>query len=401
VVHRAYTGLGAPAVIQGGVPSTGGDAPVSYNWIDADHNWYYSTDLTPDKYATSASAKAKKAEGGKVDTVKADAVNTYGYTGRPMSALLNDKRVETIAHEAAAGDVNYADETKVGTGDYQYYWDIGGDMNAQPALGVYASGRLAVYAVINGALWYNAEAAGNPQPTVGGWRSLGGTNLTGTPAIMANGTTGARIFAATTSGAIQTATLTGTTLSDWTSLGGTGLTDPNVITLNSGLGFVSAKATDGSIAYLEQTASGWPTSWGTISGVTAQGNPSAAVGSADGKVDVAIRGTDNLIYVAQESAPASGVFGGWVQVSDPSNASTVATSDPTAVGYKVTSGQSFAVVFQNADTVTDGPYGIYFRPGTVFTPPAASVSRTAKARAGVVYKSLGKSTASKMVAGAK
>jgi len=377
VVHRPFTSKQPVAVIQGGLTPAGATAPVSYNWITGTHQWETLTVYDADPYQHDPNAPEPYV-----------ITNGYGYTGRPVAALLADKRVQVIAHDAAAGDVHYSDESATGTGDYPDFNDIGGAMNAQPTVGAYAPGQLAVYAIINGALWYDREAAGNAQAPIGGWRSLGGTGLTGVPASVPNGS-GAQIFATTAAGQIQTATLNGTTLGDWTSLGGTGLGDPDVVPLKGDKAFVTARAGDGSVVVKEQKADGtWPADWTTIAGVTAAGNPSAVIGSADGKLDVSIRGTDSQIYVAQETAPASGQFSGWVQISDPTGAAP--QSDPTAFAYNVPSGQSFAVVFQTADTDTNGPYEIYFPANWTATPPAASVARAATARAGLHHKAIGK-----------
>jgi hypothetical protein len=396
VVNRPFTTEQPVAVIQGGSPAAGGTAPVTYNWVGVDHQWYGFTDTNPDPFPPSASAASKNAK----QSAAPAATLPYGYTGRPEMALLADKRVQVVMHEAQAGDVQYSDETATGAGQFPFYNDIGGAMTAQPTVGTYRPGQLAIYAIINGALWYDPETVGNVEAPIAGWRSLGGTGLTGIPAITPNGA-GAQIFAATTAGQIQTATLNINTLSTWTTLGGTGLGNPDVVGLKGDKTFVTARAADGSVVYKEQSTDGtWPADWTTIAGVTAAGNPSAVIGSADGTLDVAIRGTDSQIYVAQETAPASGQFGGWVQVTDPAT-DPAALSDPTSVGYNVPSGQSFAVVYQTAATDTNGPWGLYFRPSTVFSAPAKSVSRAATARVGVLHKAIGKPAKNAKVAGKK
>jgi hypothetical protein len=384
VVSRPYTIDQPVAVIQGGPTPAGGTAPVAYNWIGADHQWYSYTDTNPDKFPPTAGSVTKTDKG--ADAVAAASVDNW--TGRPEVALLNDKRIEVVVHDADAGDVQYSDEATAGTGNYPYYYDLGGAMNAQPTVGTFAPGQLAVYAIINGALWYDRETAGNAEPAIGGWRTLGGTTLTGIPAIVPNGS-GAQIFAATTAGEIQTATLNGTTLSSWTSLGGTGLSDPDVVPLKGDKAFVTTRASDGSVVYKEQQADGtWPADWSTIAGVTAAGSPSAVIGSADGTLDVVIRDAGGLIYGAQETAASSGLFSGWALISQ--SGDPAAVSDPTAFALNVPSGQSFGLAYQDADTDNSGPYVISFKSSFTVNAKASSVSRTATARAGLVHQATGK-----------
>ena len=382
VVHRAFTSKQPVAVIQGAKTPAGGTAPVSYSWIDSTNELTTVTDYNPDVIQPDPSAPAPSG------TVTVG----YGYTGRPVAALLGDSRIQVVGHEAAAGDVQYYDETDHGTGTYGDIFDLSAAMASQPTVGAYASARLAFYANINGALWFAPQGPGDFYSPIGLWRSLGGTGLTGVPASVLTAAGTARIFSANSAGQIQTAVLSGSTLGDWSNLGGTGLGDPNVLALPGNLALVSAKAGDGTIVYKKQNADGtFPADWTTIAGVTAAGNPSAVIGSADGRIDIAVRGTDSLIYVAQETAPSSGQFGGWTLISDPTtDPRTVAQSDPTAFAYNVPSGQSFAVVFQNTNTDADGPFGIYFNPGWTATPPAATVSRAAKARTGLHFQAVSK-----------
>jgi hypothetical protein len=58
----------------------------------------------------------------------------------------------------------------------------------------------------------------------------------------------------------------------------------------------------------------------------------------------------------------------------------VTAGDPTAFALDVPSGQSFGVVFPDADSEMNGPYGIYFPSDWSATPPP--VTRVAKAGPG-------------------
>ena len=342
--HRAFTAKQPISAVQGVAPPGGTVAPFYYSYISADNQLTLLTDLDPDPYSTNPTPP---------EPVFRQTAN-FGYTGRTSSAKLADGRVQVISHDAAAGDTVYADEESRGTGDYTTVWDIGGAFAAQPSVGPVATdGRLAGYAVIGGALWYAPEVVNNTTTPYGAWRTLGGSGLTGTPVSVLT-STGVRIFALTTSGTVQTATLSGSTLSDWISLGGTGLNGtPSVVVGPGNAVSVFVRSGDGTIVTKKQNADGsFPAAWTTVGDFAVAGSPSAVLNVYPGQIAVAVRGTDSLIYFAYETAPGSGVFSSWTLVSDPENhPESIAASDPTAFNYTVPSGPSFGITFQSTDDV--------------------------------------------------
>jgi hypothetical protein len=338
--HRAFTADQPVTVMQGSAATTGGVAPFYYSWIDAQNQLNMLTDFNPDPNTTTDQD---------YDWVY---VPGYGYTGRTYEGPLQNGRVQVVSHDAAAGDAVLLDESTKGTADWGYLYDIGGGTAAQPTVGpLSTNGSLATYAVVGGALWYAPQTVNDAQAPYGAWRSLGGTTLTGTPVIVKTAT-GVRVFALTTAGHVQTATLTGSTLSDWTDLGGTGLNGTlSVVAGPSGALSIFARSTGGTIVTQKQSSTGaFPGTWTTVGDFAAAGSPAAVLNTYPGQIAVAIRGTDNLIYMAYETGPDTGAYSDWIQVSEPdTDPATIAASDPTAFSYDVPSGSSFGLVFQSTD----------------------------------------------------
>lgn len=364
-VHRAFTSKQPISVVQGTPPTGAVVAPVYYSWISAGNQLTILTDPNPDPYNTDPNPP---------EPVIAQ-TSGFGYTGRAQTTVLQNGRVQVVSHDAAAGDVVLADEVTAGTGDYTTVFDIGGAMAAQPAVGQLApDGRLATFAVIGGALWYATQSVNNPQTPYGAWRSLGGSGLTGTPAI-AQTRDGAQIFVLNTAGQLLTAQLAGNTLSDWTNLGGTGLSGAPSVVIRPGYTYeIFVRSGDGTIVTKKQNIDGtYPAAWTPIGGAAVAGSPSAVMDPWRGRIAVAVRGTDNLIYYSFESGQNTAQYSDWILVSDPTNhPETVAASDPTAFPYDVPSGPSFGITFQSTDNV-DLPVLITFASGK-----SAATAKSAK-----------------------
>ncbi len=363
-VRRPFTSKQPVSVVQGVAPAAGGVAPVNYSYIRADNQLQIITDRNPDPENTNPNPPAPVF----VET------SNFGYFGRTQSALLADGTVQVVAHDAAAGDVVIADETTAGTGEYGDIFDIGGAFSGQPEVGPYTADRLATYAIINNELWYSPQAVNNTQPAYGAWRNLGGTGLTGTPVVVQT-RTGAQIYALTSGGQLATATLEDGSLSDWTDLGGTGFTTIPTAVVNPGYtSSVFIRSADGTVVTKKQNADKtFPAEWSPLPVLPIVGSPSAVLDWLPGRIAVAARGTDNLIYLSYELAQNTGEFSDWFAVSDPVEyPGSVAASDPTAFTYDVPSGASFGIAFQSADD-SDLPF--------VFTFESSQTAAGAKAKA--------------------
>jgi hypothetical protein len=337
--HKAFTSRQPVSVVQGTAAGTG-TAPVYYSWIAANHQLTIYTDRDPDPHSTDPAPP---------DPVLVQSAD-FGYTGRTSAAVLHNGEVQQAAHDAAAGDLVLADEAGKGTGVFGDLADIGGAFNGQPTVGVLspADGSLAAYAVIGGALWYAPETVDNAQPPYGAWRSLGGTGLVGTP-VAVQTATGARIFAVNSDHQLLTAALESGTLSDWLNLGGYVSGTP-AVTVRPGYTYdVWARTSTGAVAMLRQDGDGtWPQTWATLPGVTAAGSPSAVFEEGGGRHAIAVRGTDNQIYLTYETAQSTGQYVAWLQVTDPADPAQTPGGDPTAFPYSVPSGDSFGIAFPSA-----------------------------------------------------
>jgi hypothetical protein len=363
--HKAFSSKQPVSVVQGAAPTGAATAPVYYSWIDTHHQLTIYTDRDPDPHSTDPNPPAPV-------LVQSD---NFGYTGRTSAAVLHNGEVQQVAHDAAAGDVNLADEVGKGTGVFGDIPDIGGAFNGQPTVGVLSpiDGTLAVYAVIGGALWYAPETVDNAQTPYGAWRSLGGTGLVGTPVAVLT-PTGARIFAVNSDHQLLTAALESGTLSDWLNLGGYVSGTP-AVTVRPGYTYdVWARTSTGTVAMLRQDGEGiWPQTWTTLPGVTAAGSPSAAFEDGGGRHVITVRGTDNQIYLTYETAQSTGQYVAWLQVTDPADPAQTAGGDPTAFPYSVPSGDSFGVAFPSASE--DAPLVVTFDSNSY---PAGTRSKVAQ-----------------------
>jgi hypothetical protein len=351
----------AVVAVQGAKPAGGGTAPVSYSWFNDDNQWETLTDFNPDRLDPDPTAPAPS-----ITTTMpwpdytGPRNSDTGYAGHPVSALLADKRVEIIAHESATGDVHVRDEKAAGTGGYGSPYDLGGTTDAQPTLAVFAPGRLALYEIAGGALWVDPEATNNPQAPIGGWRSLGGSGLTGDPSVVANGS-GARIFAADTRGTIMTATLTGTTLSGWTDLGGSSLGDPEALAQPNNRVLVATSAPDSNVVYKQMAANGtWSADWTPIIGCNATGKTSAVL-LPDGRTVLAVQGA-HAIFMSVETAAGSGTFS-WFEQFGAVNVVSSTISDPTLFPVDLPSGRTIGIVYR-PEAFDDSPIAYMFDPNT-------------------------------------
>jgi hypothetical protein len=352
-VARPFTRKQPVAVLQGTASAAGGTAPVSYSWISADNQLTVLTDNNPDPESTNPNPP----DPGYVQTANS------GYTGRAQLAKLQDGRTQVLAHDAAAGDTVLANELNKGTGEYDYLYDIGGAFAGQPVLGQLGpNGALVTFAVISGQLWYAPQTVNNAQAPYGAWRNLGGTNLTGTPALVRTAT-GVRIFSLNTAGELWSAVFASGQLSDWDFFTGN-LTNVAVAGKPGNDSVLFGRTTAGQIVAKPQNPDGsYSSELLPLTGLTAAGAPSAAYDAGTGRVAVTARDAQGQVWVAYETGPDTTQFSNWVLVSDPESTETLAGGDPTAFGYDVPSGASFGVAWPSASADIDFPIVAVFPSG--------------------------------------
>jgi hypothetical protein len=295
--------------------------PLMFSWTDTDGRLYVGT--YPDLKGIHPDAPA-------------NVVWTTPNTGGPPQAgIFADGRFRVVAHSLADGDFRSIDEGVPGSGTIAQAVDIGGGTAGKAALGPISPGRLGVYTVIGGQLWYapdpEASSWGLPK---GAWRSLGGVGLVGKPTVIPTAT-GARIFVLTASATMVTATLEGTTLSDWTNLGGGGLTgNPSAVAVAGNLAQVFVANTAGTIQSKRQNFDGtFPTDWTILAtpGFGVKGSPSAAVEEVHGHIALAVRDLGFNLYATY--LDATGGFGSWQKVGSTTSTVGFAQSDPTVFSW--------------------------------------------------------------------
>jgi hypothetical protein len=368
-VSRPFSAERPIAVLQGGTPAGAAEAPVHFSWIDSTHQLNMLTDFAFDP-----------SSGTQQDPNWVGTQGLYGFTGPTSSATLADGRVQVVAHDAATGDAFVTDEDAVGSGNYPFLDDIGGTSAVSPTVGLSntTTKTLAVFTIVNGALWVAPEQVGDTLPAIGAWRNLGGSGLVGTP-VTAQTRTGTQVFVLNTAGQLQTATYDDNkTLSGWVNLGGTGLTGTPAVTVITGYRhFVFSNTTTGTIVYKEQNADGsWPADWQSTSGLTAVGSPSAVMQPWGGTATVATRDAAGNVYYAAETANASGVISDWHELSDPTDVASQTNSDPTLFAYQAPSGLDFGVAFSTKDPGAEVPYYYYFTPNTTYPIPASAAAKS-------------------------
>jgi hypothetical protein len=267
------------------------------------------------------------------------------YSGPPALAKQANGRLELAAQH---GDSNVWSALQAsGSTTWGAWANNGGSMASPPVVGVQTDGSLVLFAVDgSGELWDLPQAGANG--AFGSWHPLGVTGLTGSLGL-ATVQTGLALVALDTSGALRTATLsTANTLSAWTSLGGSGLTGTPAVVVYPGYRLrVFARGGDGVIVTKAQDASGvWPADFSSVGTLAVAGSPSAVLSPASGKTEIVARGSDGNVYSTGETTQGSGVWRDWVGVLVGSD---TAATDPTAFDFNPGTGLAWAFVIRNAD----------------------------------------------------
>jgi hypothetical protein len=231
---------------------------------------------------------------------------------------------------------------------------LGGALASAPAAVRLSDGTPAVFGLdADGALWVRQYEGTAGDLDLLPWRKLGGSGLTGELTTVVGLDRQVSIFALDADGTPVTASYVDGTLSAWTELGGTGFTaTPAVVTLPGPVQRAFARAADGQILTQAQSSAGaWPGTWAPVGTFTSAGPPAAVLDPPTGRLTVVARGTDNEIYKVFETATGTGTWGDWKlinddQISDPS------VTDPTIALYANAAGQTYLIVFRNANDAT-------------------------------------------------
>jgi hypothetical protein len=274
-------------------------------------------------------------------------VSDSAVIGQPGMSALSDGRVQVTVQDNDSGIWSIA-QTEVASATWGGWSYLGGSMSSTPTQVTLADNTTVVFAVdSDGSLWHY-----RPASNMGPWRNLGDQDLVG-PVTTASMQQGVQLFARDMTGAIRTALYANDgSMSAWTSLGGTGITDRPAVVVYPGPRLrVFVRAADGSVqTKLQEVDGSWPADWSTVGTFTAAGAPAAILDPVLGRTAVVARGVDNEMYRVFEAGQGTGTWSDWgrvdTEVSDP------AATDPTVVPFTNGSGQSWAIVYRNANDAT-------------------------------------------------
>ncbi|HXM55557.1 MAG TPA: hypothetical protein VOB72_09210, partial [Candidatus Dormibacteraeota bacterium] len=255
------------------------------------------------------------------------------FSGQPALAEQADGRLQ-VASQNVDSDIWVNTQTTKSPPVWgSAFVNLGGSMASPPAVTRLGDGSLALFAVdADGRLWFTRQSG--PSGAYLSWRSLGDIDLAGTPTLVAV-SMGVQVFALDTSGVLRTALFANDTLSAWTSVGGSGLTgSPAVVTYPGWSLRVFVRAADGTIVTKKQDSTGaWPQTWDPVGALALAGSPTALLSPVTGRAEVVARGTDGALHSTGETQAGSGTWRDWVNVSivNPSTGlPEVAVTDPTA-----------------------------------------------------------------------
>lgn len=330
----------SPTVALQGTPAAGAlAAPVEYAYVDAIGRLRVGHQPSPDAYG---SIEWKVISDGEE------------FTGRPALAEQADGRMQVAGH-TTGGDIWLRSHQAKVTSPVWGPWNrAGGWVNSGPTVGRLPDGRLVTFAVdADRRLWARQQLS--PNGAYDTWRTIGTTQLVEAPTVVRN-RTGLQLFARNAAGALLTVTYLGVpALPAWTEVGTGTNGAPAVVALPGFRMQVFARAADGSIVMKsEDAAGGWPAEWQSTGTFVAAGAPAAILDPALGRTAVVARGTDNEIYRVWEAAPGSGTWGEWSRVIMPEDPtfSDPAATDPTVVPITNASGETWYIVFRNANDTT-------------------------------------------------
>jgi hypothetical protein len=204
-------------------------------------------------------------------------------------------------------------------------------------------------------VWDLTQAGANG--AFGSWHPLGATGVVAGSLAVATVQSGIAVFGLDASGGLHTATLsTANSLSAWTSIGGSGLTGhPAVVVYPGYRERVFVTGGDGVVVTKAQDISGaWPADFSPVGGLVASGSPTALLSPQSGLTEVVARSdagdtSGGNVYYTQEITQGSGTWQDWKIAAPVFTATDLAASDPTAFTLNQGNGLTWAFVYRTAD----------------------------------------------------
>jgi hypothetical protein len=270
------------------------------------------------------------------DTLRWSSLSTDEvFIGPPALTQLPDERVQVVA-QYGDSNIQSMSQTTAGGEGWNDWTKLGGSMAAPPVADSLASGVTVLFGVdADGRLWHYRQEGSRPF-----WQSLGDADLTGGIAV-GPARNGLRIVAIGSEGAAKTAVYHDSgMLGSWTDLGGSKLTGTPAIEVLPGFRTrIVARDKAGRVMTKYQLASGkFRTDWDRVGDLTAAGSPDIIFDSKYRRFCVVARATDNRVYAIWETAVASDTWGTW----EDSGVGTVFT-DPTATEYSSADGRAWII----------------------------------------------------------
>jgi hypothetical protein len=269
------------------------------------------------------------------------------FTGTPSLSEHTDGRVVVTAHNTS-GSVWQRNQTAKGAVDWSDWIDLAGAMGRHAVTGKTPTGLMTEFALdADGKPWYRIQQRANVDFM--GWMPLSGTGFAG-PLKAVTVRDGIQLFGKDSSGNLSTALFKEDgTLSAWTSLGNPAITGSVSVVVYPGYRMrLFATDTNGNVVTAGQSVEGGAYgTWDSVSGVTAQGSPSAVISPLTGLTEIVVRGTDGSIYNTGETTQGSGQWRNWQQVSFEASA-----TEPTAFTYTNPTGPTWAFTFRTSDNQT-------------------------------------------------
>ncbi|MFI6034764.1 tachylectin-related carbohydrate-binding protein [Streptomyces sp. NPDC051315] len=269
------------------------------------------------------------------------------FTGRPSLSEHTDGRVVVTAHNTSAS-VWQRDQAAKSSTEWAAWKDLAGAMQQHAVTAKAPSGLLVQFAAdANGVPWYRLENV--PNNTFMGWIPLPGTGLTG-PLTAVTVRDGIQLFGRKADGTLSTALFKEDgTLTAWTGMGTQTIAGTPSVVIYPGYRMrVFATDANGNVVTTSQSAEGGAYgTWETVTGITAQGSPSAVISPLTGLTEIVVRGTDGTVHNTGETSQGSGVWRAWDQVTSQASA-----TEPTAFTYTGPTGPTWAYTFRTTDNQT-------------------------------------------------
>ncbi|MFF4414321.1 hypothetical protein ACFYY8_17485 [Streptosporangium sp. NPDC001559] len=276
-------------------------------------------------------------------------VERSAVSGRPGMIEQADGRMRVMAL-TTTGNVWLRPQATKDPPAWSGWTNLGGLMSSPPVVAKRSDNTVVAFAVdAGGTLWASPQEGQNGGQ--GCWSPLAMTGLTGAPVVV-RVATGLQVFARDTAGAVKSGLYAGGSLSGVTSLGGSGLTGAPAVVIYPGSRLrVFARAGDGSIlTQIQDTAGDFPGTWEQVGSFVAAGSPSALLSPVTGKVEVVARDANGIVHSTGETTQGSGTWRAWKRVDTAPQ--DVAATDPTVFTYTRISGQTWAFAFRDPDNRT-------------------------------------------------